>query len=228
MDSIPFIHRRMNEENICYQMCSGAIWSVIAVLLFIRFYIFFTFVAPSTAFNTQSLNGLITTIHTVKSKPIPKGLQLLLHQNYLNTLDLLQSKSFLSWVSGTPLPQLQWAAFLFIKKNCISAALSQTFTSNMCSFDQSRRICPKSGTEQYFNLQRTALLNTKGFFFFFNASLVCPCFYLIPHGRKFPHKYRAQIWTHEQGSLFLRVSDRLSLDWGCARLLSQVCQHTSS
>lgn len=60
---------------------------------------------------------------------------------------------------------------------------------------------PKSSSTQYANLQRTDLLYEKGAFY---APLTCCCLYLIPRGRKYPHKYRGLSagWTQEQGTLF--------------------------
>lgn len=69
----------------------------------------------------------------------------------------------------------------------------------------------RSGSKQYANLQRTALLYMKGAFY---APLTCSCLYLIPRGRKYPHKYIELSfgWMQEQGTLFLWGNDRFSLD----------------
>jgi len=82
---------------------------------------------------------------------------------------------------------------------------SEIFSCKICSLDHfcaTYRTQSKSSREQYTNLQRTALLYVKGVFY---ASLTCSCIYLIPCGRKYPHKYRelSSGWTQKQGTLFL-------------------------
>lgn len=86
----------------------------------------------------------------------------------------------------------------------------------MCNFDNFKPKS-KSSSKQYANLQRTALLYMKGAFY---APLTCSCLYLIPRGRKYPHKYRGlnSGWTQEPCSCGAK-----SLDGGCVWLLCQVC-----